>query len=512
MSLLGVQNPRLSLVPEGDASRGEEAVQFASWCGLTLYPWQQDLLRDMCRTDERGRWAAREVVTVVARQNGKGEVLLARELAGVYLFGEKVIFHSAHFTDTAIDAMKRLYSAIECSEDLMLWWEDDPDTPGVPVMSKTNGKEAIIFPNGAMIYFRTRTKKTARGISADLLIFDECFDLPKETYSAMSKIVRAREFAQTVFISSPVNRLEHAHGAIFSAKRWAGIDGAKRTLFKEWSPDDDDDPFAQSTWAKCNPSMVDEGPGAQLDDIAADATSAQNSEALLDSFLIETLGEGDWCPRDGDTVDEFVPVLSADEIAEMTVDKVPLSTLKGLRLVIDASPDREACAVSIGGRRGDAVIGHVAWLGPLVVSDVVKIVLEVCEVVDPAVILVDSRNPAWSVAEKLENDHELEVSKLSFPMVKHATAAFIEGKKDGNWLFTDADGHIADAFTRAELKTDASGEVRWTRQSGVICQLTSMTYAMWSAAGAQHTPPPRKTGTHRARPVKAPASTRHMSF
>lgn len=113
MTLLGVQEPRLSLIPEGDMRRGEEAVQFARWCGMTLYPWQEDLLRNMCRTDESGRWSAREVLTVVARQNGKGEVLVARELAGIYLFGERSIFHSAHFMDTAIDAQRRLWEIIE---------------------------------------------------------------------------------------------------------------------------------------------------------------------------------------------------------------------------------------------------------------------------------------------------------------------------------------------------------------------------------------------------------------
>lgn len=248
MALLGVQEPRLSSIPDGDASRGDAAVAFARFCGLTLYPWQEDLLRDMCRTDEAGNWAAREVVTVVARQNGKGEVLVARELAGVYLFGEKTIFHSAHFMDTAIDAQKRLWEVIEGCDELLTWFEYADQSPdgrvydGAPRKTTGNGKESITFPNGAQILFRTRTKKSGRGLSVELLILDECFDLPNETFAALGKLVRAKERAQTVFISSPVNRLEHMHGAVFSAKRWAGIDGVKRILFKEWSPAPDDRP------------------------------------------------------------------------------------------------------------------------------------------------------------------------------------------------------------------------------------------------------------------------------
>ena len=71
------------------------------------------------------------------------------------------------------------------------------------------------------------------------------------------------------------------------------IDGAKRILFKEWSPAPGDDPFDRATWAACNPSMVDEGPGAQLSDIEADATAARNSEVLKESFLVETLAAGE---------------------------------------------------------------------------------------------------------------------------------------------------------------------------------------------------------------------------
>ena len=41
MALPGCQTPRLSHVPEGDTARGDEAVEFARFCGLTLYPWQE---------------------------------------------------------------------------------------------------------------------------------------------------------------------------------------------------------------------------------------------------------------------------------------------------------------------------------------------------------------------------------------------------------------------------------------------------------------------------------------
>ncbi|WP_293953096.1 terminase large subunit domain-containing protein [uncultured Corynebacterium sp.] len=351
MALLGVQKPRLSSIPEGDRERGDKAVAFVRWCGLTLYPWQEDFLRDLCLTNEKEMWAARNAIGVVARQNGKGEILVARELAGIYLFGEKTIFHSAHFMDTAIDAQKRLWEVIEDHDGLMSWWEDEG--LGVPRKTTGNGKEAISFPNGAMIYFRTRTKKSGRGLSVELLILDECFDLPKETYNSLSKLTRAQENAQTIYISSPVNTEEHDHGAIFSAKRWAAIDGAPRTLFKEWSPDDDDDPFAQSTWAKCNPSLVDEGPGALLEDIEDEALGAKKSQVMLDSFKVETLAQGNWVPRDSDLVGAE-PLVDLNEwgvsVGMVTRDD-PDSTLG-----VGVTPDGVGAALVVAAFEGDVVI------------------------------------------------------------------------------------------------------------------------------------------------------------
>lgn len=518
VALLGVQPPRLSLIPEGDRARGDKAVAFARWCGLTLYPWQEEALRCLCITDPKLLWVAREALIIVARQNGKGEILVARELAGIFLFGEKSIFHSAHFMDTAVDAQKRLWEVIEDNDELMSWFsyaDQSPDGkayPGIPHLGKTNGKENIVFPNGAIVYFRTRTKKTGRGLSVELLILDECFDLPKETFASLSKLTRAKENAQTIYISSPVNQEEHHHGAVFSAKRWAALDGAPRTLLMEWSPDEDDDPFSQATWAKCNPSMVDEGYGAQLADIEADALAAKNSETLLEAFLVETLGRGNWFPRDGD-VEEFVRVLSADEVEAMVVPEMRVRDLAGLTLVMDADPARKMCTVSVAGRtRTGDVIGMIAYHGPLETDQVMAGVMDLRDKVDPEQIIADKQNPARVIADKLDREG-VEVTWMTLPDVKAATATFLQGQADGTVFFLDPEGYIDDAFDHAELKADASGAVRWTKQSGVICQLTALTYAMWGALNVEEIVPVRRPPAPKSRAVRSARRTaRSMAF
>lgn len=510
MALIGCQQPRLSHVPEGDPSRGDIAVSFAKFCGMTLFPWQEDLLRDMCRTEPSGRWAARTCAVVVPRQNGKGEVLVARELAGIFLFGEKTILHTAHLMSTAMDAMRRLWEFISKTDELMAWWQRPGEfyqgrpLPGTPEVMTSNGKEAIVFPNGAKIHFQTRTKKTARGLSIDLLVLDECFNMPTEIHNAMTPTIMARENAQTIWISSPVNREEHQHGAMFSAKRWAGIDKAPGVLFKEWSPDPEDDPFDQNTWAKCNPSLVTSGVGTQLTNVRDYALGAKSDSKALNAFRVEILGDGRWYPRDGDRVEEFIPVLSDAELTAMAVQAVDINTLENVHVVIDASTDREKVAVAVGGRRGGKTYGYCGYVGDLVVAPVVEVVTEVIETIDPEAVVVDEKNPAWSVAEALDREG-FEVGKLAYKGVKAATRAFLQGQRDNTWFLVDPAGYVREAFEYAQLKEDANGQVRWTRtEDGVICPLTAVSYAMWLAATENTDPEPEThiPPTRKARVIK----------
>src|SRR5690606_42159086 len=85
---LVVRAPRPSLFPYTTLFRSE---------------WQRYVLEHSLGEREDGRWCAFEVAVVVPRQNGKNVIIEARELAGLFLWGEKVIIHSAHQVKTARD-------------------------------------------------------------------------------------------------------------------------------------------------------------------------------------------------------------------------------------------------------------------------------------------------------------------------------------------------------------------------------------------------------------------------
>ncbi len=462
------------MIPDGDPEFADRALEFVEWCGLDLYPWQADLVRDaLLRTDDQ-MWASREVVVSLARQNGKGTCLVALELVAIYLCDAQRIMHSAHFLDTAMDARDRLWEVIEEHPGLLSWWDGEFDGVPRPVMG--NGKDAIKFPNGAKIYYRTRTKKTGRGLSFDWLIFDECFDLPNEVYAAMNNTTKARPNAQTWFISSPVNTKEHFHGAIFSAKRWAALDGVDGTLFKEWSIADDDDPFDPEVWAKANPSLVSEPrPGVQLDSVRSEAESARMSEALLDPFLVETLGRGLWVPRDGQGADDFVPVIDLEAWAEKG-SAMPVGVTDSC-LAVDVTPDGERVSVVAAAAVSGSVFLSVSPAAEFDRGEVVGTVASTVELNDPLAVVIDPSGQCSTIVEPLR-ETGVEPELATGAKVSQAYELFLRMWAEGRILH-DGSPRWVEALRVAEERSRNGRFRSLERFSGDVTVLVAATLAVW---------------------------------
>ena len=61
---------------------------------------------------EDGQWQTREVGLNVPRQNGKGEILIARELFGLFELGERLVIHTAHEFKTSAEHFQRLEAVV----------------------------------------------------------------------------------------------------------------------------------------------------------------------------------------------------------------------------------------------------------------------------------------------------------------------------------------------------------------------------------------------------------------
>src|SRR3954470_7564373 len=98
-SVLGAQRPSHIWLPPSVGSAGEEAIELCELAGVNLDEWQRFILAPAPGERDDGKWGAVEVGVERGRQNGKGGLLEGRELAGLFLFGERLITHCAHQYD-----------------------------------------------------------------------------------------------------------------------------------------------------------------------------------------------------------------------------------------------------------------------------------------------------------------------------------------------------------------------------------------------------------------------------
>jgi hypothetical protein len=140
-------------------------------------------------------WAATRVADFGPRQGtGKNDKIAARELAGLVLFGEKLIIHTAHEFPTANESFLRLVSVFENWDDLR---------SRVARIRYANGEQGIEFLTGQRIKYRARTGGSGRGFAkADLLVYDEAQHLAREHIAASGPTKLANPNSQTWYAGS----------------------------------------------------------------------------------------------------------------------------------------------------------------------------------------------------------------------------------------------------------------------------------------------------------------------
>ena len=309
---LGSQPPRTRRVPSRVSSAGDEAIEVYGLAGGSLDLWQQLVLRDALGERADGRWAAFEVGLDISRQNGKDEILAARELWGLFIGGERLLIHSAHKFDTAMEHLERLVTLIENVDEFKR---------RVKKINRSHGQEGITLRDGARIRFRARTRSGGgRGYTGDCVIFNEAMELPDEIVGSIMPTMSARSMRipgpQIWLAGSAVDQTTMANGTVFARVRAAGIAGTNARLayfewaawVKEWleahgrkfdpsRPEVDQivpemlaDP---EVWAQANPALDIR--------IAPEHVETElRSPAMSDrQFAVERLGIGDWPRTDG---------------------------------------------------------------------------------------------------------------------------------------------------------------------------------------------------------------------
>lgn len=241
---LGCQEPTLLHLPsDRHGNAVDEAVDLAAVAGLHLDPWQRDGLEGALWERPDGRWSATEVCCVVGRQNGKGSILEARQIAGLFLFGERLQLHSAHEWRTCVEHFRRVRDLIEGSPPLM---------DRVKIIKTGSIEQVIELKTGERIRFLARSGKSGRGFTADVVYLDEAFELDVEVMGALLPTLSARRNKQIWYTSSAPHARSHFLQSVIDRAR-AGTD--PRLFMQAWLSEPDIDISDPEVWWRVNPAM-----------------------------------------------------------------------------------------------------------------------------------------------------------------------------------------------------------------------------------------------------------------
>jgi len=480
--MLGVQVPRIEFLPESvaDYAAGDAACELAAACGLNLYAWQRRVIRHACLQRSNGTWAAFEVGLVFARQNGKGSILEARELAGLFLFNEQLQLHSSHEFKTTIEAFRRIKGLVENAP------KEIRDM--VRKVTTSHGDEGIELKNGNRLRFVARSTGSGRGFSVDTVYWDEAYNLGSEAKAALLPTLSARPNPQLWYTSSAGWGISVALNDV----RNRGIQQRgddKRLYYAEWSADPDNYNIENvEDWARANPSMgMPIGPDEDF--CRAELAAMRNDPDL---FARERLSVGQWPTGEGGW--SVIPESDWRDCAALYADMQP-----GVILAIDCTPELTWGTLAAAGKLENSdksvidIIDHrpgTDWI----INRVLRIIQERRHRV--LGVVISPRGPAGGLINKLERALE-KIGKqhlLMKPTGVHeaqACVAFFDGvMKDDSIRHTNQQP-LDDALAGVRKKEAADGLFLWVRRSLTvdISPLYAATLALW---GLQSIPATRK--------------------
>ncbi len=239
MSRIGRQTPTFSFVLPYNKTYGDEAIELYNSTSRTAREWQELLVYDILAVDDDGLFVHSKYGWEVPRRNGKGEVIIIREMWGLAR-GEKIL-HTAHRTTTSHNAWERLCVLL--------------DEAHIPyTATKQMGLETIKVDGGGSIAFRTRSSKGGLGEGYDLIVIDEAQEYTIDQESALKYVVSDAENPQTLFCGTPPTAV--SSGTVFSKMRENIMLGKlKTTGWAEWSVEHQSPVDDVELWYETNPSL-----------------------------------------------------------------------------------------------------------------------------------------------------------------------------------------------------------------------------------------------------------------
>ena len=351
----------------------------------------------------------------------------------------------------------------------------------LPTLITGSGSKGVRRGRAQRLRFLARSRTSARGFTADCLVWDEAMVLSDAVVGAALPTLSAVRNPQLWYAGSAGERDSTQLARI----RQRGLAGGDPSLaYFEWSIDpcaeycpqgctEHDDPAAVESWAKANPGL---GIRLSVEHVAREMPSMGGPYSPV--FQRERLGVGDW-PTD----ENGWAVISEEDWAGCADPDSPRPR-RPWALAVDATPDLSASAIAISGLRPDGKVvveipdgchrGGTSW----VIGELQRLI----DKLRPCAVIIDPRSPAASLIDEAELAR-LEITKPGTIEVAQAFGLFCTAVTDRQvtHLGKQAQPGLHAAVAGAADRAIGDGGRAWARRSTSvdISPLVACTMACW---------------------------------
>jgi len=162
--------------------------------GVILYPWQKWLLVHALELLPDGSFRFRNIVVLVARQNGKSTLSQVLALWFMYVYGVDLVIGTAQDLDVAEEIWQGAVDFVE----------ETPELEALRLRTvKNSGRKSLDLKTGSRYKVKAANRRAGRSLSGDLILLDELREHQSwDAWGAITKTTMARPDAQVWALSN----------------------------------------------------------------------------------------------------------------------------------------------------------------------------------------------------------------------------------------------------------------------------------------------------------------------
>lgn len=465
-------------------------TDLAAVAGLYLEPWQETATEGLTLTRANGKWAAFEAAIQANRQNGKGSIIEARQLAGLFMWGENLQIYTAHEFKTAQEMFQRILFLVQNCPDL------DAMVTNVKLAAGEEAIEAVTNHGGRKIRtrlrFLARSTSSGRGFTGDVVYLDEAYKLKQLTLSAILPTMAARSVQgnpQIVYASSAGMPDSEVQEKVRS-RALAGQD--ERLVYMEWSarPWDELSSEERASYDDNVENYYSDPETARVSNpayglrIAGDFLQAERAALDSEEYAREHLGI--WAKIDAEVV------IPAEWWAKAARQSAP-SNWARVAFAVDVPPGRESATIAAAIETADGAI-HVEILEQDYGTEWVPAMLATLRAKwSPVAVVIDAGSAAGSLIPEVRRAG-VRSKQVNVRMIGSACGAVYDllrgGSHDEDRRLTHSDQEQLNAAVRAAKRRPVGVDGTmwaWSRKD-TTADISPLVAATLAVAGLQSRP------------------------